>query len=42
MNIMERLYYVYKETKEDNQITDGSTVTPNILLDTIIQNDVSL
>jgi len=42
MNVMERLYYVYKETKEDNQINDGSTVTPNILLDSITQNDVSL
>lgn len=42
MNIMERLYYVYKEIKEDNQVNDGSTFTPNILLDTIIQNDVSL
>jgi len=42
MNVMERLHYVYEETKEDNQINDGSTVTPNILLDTVIQNDVSL
>ena len=41
MNTMERLY-AYKETKEDGQINDGSTVTPNILFDTVIQNDVSL
>ena len=42
MSVMERLYYVYTETKEDNQINDVSTVTPNILHDTIIQIAVSL
>ena len=36
MNTLER-FYIYNETKLDNQINDKCTVKPNIIFETIIQ-----
>jgi hypothetical protein len=42
-NILEK-FYMYKETKNNNQINDRHTVTPNIIFDTILRtsNDRAL
>jgi hypothetical protein len=32
-------YYIYKETKINNQINDRLTIQPNIIFDTIVQQD---
>jgi hypothetical protein len=31
-------YYIHEETYYDNQLNDKTTVTPNIILDTILRN----
>jgi hypothetical protein len=31
-------YYIYEEAYIDNQLNDSSTVTPNIIFDTILCN----
>jgi hypothetical protein len=36
MDTMER-YYIYKETKNNNQINDKNTLKPNIIFETIVQ-----
>ena len=33
-------YYTYKETKLNNQINDKLTVQPNIIFETLVQQDV--
>jgi hypothetical protein len=38
MNTMEK-YYIYKETKLNNQINDKLTEQPNAIFETIIQQD---
>jgi hypothetical protein len=38
LNKMER-FYIYKETKTVNQINDKCKVKPNILFDTIVNED---
>jgi hypothetical protein len=37
LNTLEK-FYVYGETKNNNQINDGHTVTPNTIFDTILLN----
>jgi hypothetical protein len=37
LNTIEK-YYIYKEAHIDNQLNDRSTVTPNIIFDTILRN----
>jgi hypothetical protein len=36
MDTMER-FYIYEETKNNNQINDKNTVKPNIIFETIVQ-----
>jgi hypothetical protein len=38
MNTMEK-YYIYRETKLDNQINDKLTVQPNAIFETLVQQD---
>jgi hypothetical protein len=38
MNTLEK-FYIFRETKLNNQINDKSTVKPNIIFDTIYQQD---
>ena len=38
MNTLEK-FYIFRETKLNNQINDKSTVKPNAIFDVIIQND---
>jgi hypothetical protein len=37
LNTIEK-FYIYKETDANNQLNDKSTVTPNIIFDTVIRN----
>jgi hypothetical protein len=39
LNTMEK-FYIYRETKYNNQIYDKCTVTPNIIFDTVILKDI--
>ena len=32
-------YYIYRETKLNNQINDKLTVQPNIIFETLVQQD---
>jgi hypothetical protein len=38
MDTLER-FYIYRETKINNQIHDKLTVNPNIIFETIVQTD---
>ena len=38
MNALEK-FYIFRETKLNNQINDKLTVKPNAIFDVIIQND---
>jgi len=38
MDTLER-FYIFRETKLNNQINDKSTVKPNIIFDTIVRKD---
>jgi hypothetical protein len=38
MNTLEK-FYIFRETRLNNQINDKSTVKPNVVFDVIIQND---
>ena len=40
MYTMER-FYIYKETRDNNQINDKYTAKPNILFDTIVPEEAS-
>jgi hypothetical protein len=35
LNTIEK-FYIYRETRNNNQINDKCTVTPNIIFDTVI------
>jgi hypothetical protein len=38
MNTMEK-YYIYRETKLDNQINEKLTVQPNAIFETLVQQE---
>jgi hypothetical protein len=38
MNTLEK-FYIFRETKSNNQINDKLTVKPNIIFDTTVQQD---
>jgi hypothetical protein len=38
MNTLEK-FYIFRETRLNNQINDKSTVKPNIIFDTIVKPD---
>jgi len=38
MNTIER-YYIYRETKLNNQINDRLTVQPNVIFETLVQQE---
>jgi hypothetical protein len=38
LNTIEK-FYVYKETKNNSQINDRHTVTPNVIFDTILHKN---
>jgi hypothetical protein len=38
MNTMEK-YYIHRETKLDNQINDKLTVQPNVIFETLVQQE---
>ena len=38
MDTLER-FYIYRETKINNQINDKLTIKPNIIFDTVVQKD---
>jgi hypothetical protein len=40
MDTMER-FYIYKETRLNNQINDKNTVKPNIIFETVFREDAS-
>ena len=37
--LMDEKFYIFRETKLHNQINDRSTVKPNIIFDTVVQED---
>jgi len=40
LDTMER-YYIYNETRKNNQINDKNTAKPNIIFEKIMQEDTS-
>ena len=40
MDAMEK-FYIYKATRDNNQISDKNTIKPNVIFDTIVSEEAS-